>query len=150
MIGLEGARPRAALLLRGEAFRNWGNSNANTTCCAGTETAQRAILEGHARLRAALAAPAARGGPGLEVDVFVSTYRCSNGLDLAERLLREWYAPLGLVELEVAERVREGVPAPPPPAAARRRAAAAAASAASAAAAARAARARARQACRSS
>ena len=49
-----------------------------TSCCNGTVTAQHAIATRHRELRAALEAR------GWRVDVFIATYRCTNGQDYAE------------------------------------------------------------------
>ena len=44
---------------------------------------------------------------GLEVDVFVATYRCTNGADLVGRHLKRWYARW-LRGLTIADRAARG------------------------------------------
>ena len=71
---------RVAVLLRGVAFRNWGSRGTEGSCCNGTETQQRAVVESlNERLFEPLEAR------GFEVNVYLSTYRCSNGKDWVER-----------------------------------------------------------------
>jgi hypothetical protein len=77
-----------AVLLRGVAFRNWGSRGTEGSCCNGTETQQRAVVESlDERLFAPLEAL------GFEVSVYLSTYRCSNGKDWVERDLLPRLAP---------------------------------------------------------
>ena len=79
---------RVAVLLRGVAFRNWGSRGTEGSCCNGTETQQRAVVESlDERLFAPLEAL------GFEVSVYLSTYRCSNGRDWVERDLLPRLAP---------------------------------------------------------
>ena len=79
---------RVAVLLRGVAFRNWGSRGTEGSCCNGTETQQRAVVESlDERLFAPLEAL------GFEVSVYLSTYRCSNGKDWVERDLLSQLAP---------------------------------------------------------
>ena len=79
---------RVAVLLRGVAFRNWGSRGTEGSCCNGTETQQRAVVESlDERLFAPLEAR------GFEVSVYLSTYRCSNGKDWVERDLLPRLAP---------------------------------------------------------
>ena len=59
---------RVAVLLRGVAFRNWGSRGTEGSCCNGTETQQRAVVESlDERLFAPLEAR------GFEVSVYLST-----------------------------------------------------------------------------
>ena len=81
-----GKRRVVALILRGDAFRNWGHQGNMHTCCAGTEDAQRDVAEAHRRL---LIEPMERAG--YDVRVYVSTYHCTNGRDLATTLLPTLY-----------------------------------------------------------
>lgn len=77
------ARPRVAVGLRGESFRNWGSRTTQGTCChTATVAAQAAVAASHERL---LFAPLER--MGFEVDVFIATYRCTNGRDWVEKRL---------------------------------------------------------------
>ena len=71
----------------------------NTTCCNG-----RCPCSARSR-----AAPRAveRSSAGLEVDVFVATYRCTNGADLVGRHLKRWYARW-LRGLTIADRAARG------------------------------------------
>ena len=92
--GARASRPRhhsprrVAVLLRGVAFRNWGSRGTEGSCCNGTETQQRAVVESlDERLFAPLEAR------GFEVSVYLSTYRCSNGKDWVERDLLPRLAP---------------------------------------------------------
>ena len=92
--GARASRPRhhsprrVAVLLRGVAFRNWGSRGTEGSCCNGTETQQRAVVESlDERLFAPLEAL------GFEVSVYLSTYRCSNGKDWVERDLLPRLAP---------------------------------------------------------
>ena len=79
---------RVAVLLRGVAFRNWGSRGTEGSCCNGTETQQRAVVESlDERLFAPLEAL------GFEVSVYLSTYRCSNGRPWVERDLLPRLAP---------------------------------------------------------
>ena len=82
------APPRVAVLLRGVAFRNWGSRDTEGSCCRGTEASQRSVVESW---NEHLFAPLAR--LGYEVDVYVATYRCSNGKDWVERDLLAQLAP---------------------------------------------------------
>ena len=72
--GAQASRPRhhsprrVAVLLRGVAFRNWGSRGTEGSCCNGTETQQRAVVESlDERLFAPLEAR------GFEVSVYLST-----------------------------------------------------------------------------
>ena len=72
--GARASRPRhhsprrVAVLLRGVAFRNWGSRGTEGSCCNGTETQQRAVVESlDERLFAPLEAR------GFEVSVYLST-----------------------------------------------------------------------------
>ena len=79
---------RVAVLLRGVAFRNWGSRGTEGSCCNGTETQQRAVVESlNERLFEPLEAR------GFEVNVYLSTYRCSNGRPWVERDLLPRLAP---------------------------------------------------------
>ena len=79
---------RVAVLLRGVAFRNWGSRRTEGSCCNGTETQQRAVVESlDERLFEPLEAR------GFEVSVYLSTYRCSNGRPWVERDLLPRLAP---------------------------------------------------------
>ena len=73
-------------VLRGEGFRDWGTHGMNVTCCNGTEIAQGRIAAAHLNIFRML------NTSGFGVDVFISTYRCTNGRDLTARLLPQWYA----------------------------------------------------------
>ena len=82
------APPRVAVLLRGVAFRNWGSRDTEGSCCRGTEAAQRSVVESwNEHLFAPLEAR------GYEVNIYVATYRCSNGKDWVERDLLSQLAP---------------------------------------------------------
>ena len=82
------APPRVAVLLRGVAFRNWGSRDTEGSCCRGTEAAQRSVVESwDEHLFAPLEAR------GYEVNIYVATYRCSNGKDWVERDLLAQLAP---------------------------------------------------------
>ena len=82
------APPRVAVLLRGVAFRNWGSRDTEGSCCRGTEAAQRSVVESwDEHLFAPLEAR------GYEVNIYVATYRCSNGKDWVERDLLSQLAP---------------------------------------------------------
>ena len=82
------APPRVAVLLRGVAFRNWGSRDTEGSCCRGTEAAQRSVVESwNEHLFAPLEAR------GYEVNIYVATYRCSNGKDWVERDLLAQLAP---------------------------------------------------------
>ena len=76
---------RFAVLLRGEGFRNWNFRGLNTTCCEGTRERQRDVLAQHEKMFASLEKL------GYRVDVFISTYSCTNGKPYAQEL-RAWYA----------------------------------------------------------
>ena len=94
-------RRRVAVVLRGEGFRNWHWRGMNTTCCNGSLPVQREIARSHRALFGALERA------GLEVDVFVATYRCTNGADLVGRHLKRWYARW-LRGLTIADRAARG------------------------------------------
>ena len=82
------APPRVAVLLRGVAFRNWGDRRTEGSCCRGSETAQRSVVASwDEHLFAPLEAL------GYEVNIYVATYRCSNGKDWVERDLLAQLAP---------------------------------------------------------
>ena len=82
------APPRVAVLLRGVAFRNWGSRDTEGSCCRGTEASQRSVVESwNEHLFAPLEAR------GYEVNIYVATYRCSNGKDWVERDLLAQLAP---------------------------------------------------------
>ena len=82
------APPRVAILLRGVAFRNWGSRDTEGSCCRGTEASQRSVVESwNEHLFAPLEAR------GYEVNIYVATYRCSNGKDWVERDLLAQLAP---------------------------------------------------------
>ncbi|CAH0377881.1 unnamed protein product [Pelagomonas calceolata] len=82
------APPRVAVLLRGVAFRNWGSRDTEGSCCRGTEASQRSVVESwDEHLFAPLEAR------GYEVNIYVATYRCSNGKDWVERDLLAQLAP---------------------------------------------------------
>ena len=82
------APPRVAVLLRGVAFRNWGDRRTEGSCCRGSETAQRSVVASwDEHLFAPLEAR------GYEVNIYVATYRCSNGKDWVERDLLSQLAP---------------------------------------------------------
>jgi hypothetical protein len=82
------APPRVAILLRGVAFRNWGSRDTEGSCCRGSEAAQRSVVESwHEHLFAPLEQR------GYEVNIYVATYRCSNGKDWVERELLAQLAP---------------------------------------------------------
>ena len=82
------APPRVAVLLRGVAFRNWGSRDTEGSCCRGTEASQRSVVESwDEHLFAPLEAR------GYEVNIYVATYRCSNGKDWVERDLLSQLAP---------------------------------------------------------
>ena len=82
------APPRVAVLLRGVAFRNWGSRDTEGSCCRGTEASQRSVVESwNEHLFAPLEAR------GYEVNIYVATYRCSNGKDWVERDLLSQLAP---------------------------------------------------------
>ena len=82
------APPRVAVLLRGVAFRNWGSRDTEGSCCRGTEASQRSVVESwNEHLFAPLEAR------GYEVNIYVATYRCSNGKDWVERDLLPRLAP---------------------------------------------------------
>ena len=88
------ARPRVAVGLRGESFRNWGSRTTQGTCChTATIAAQAAVAASHERL---LFAPLER--MGFEVDVFIATYRCTNGRDWVEKRLLSPLQEPGSVE----------------------------------------------------
>ena len=80
--------PRVAVLLRGVAFRNWGDRTTEGSCCRGTETAQRSVVESW---NAHLFAPLEQ--LGFEGNIYVSTYRCTNGENWVERDLLPQLAP---------------------------------------------------------
>ena len=82
------APPRVAVLLRGVAFRNWGDRRTEGSCCRGSETAQRSVV---ASWDEHLFAPLEQRG--YEVNIYVATYRCSNGKDWVERDLLSQLAP---------------------------------------------------------
>ena len=82
------APPRVAVLLRGVAFRNWGSRDTEGSCCRGMEASQRSVVESwNEHLFAPLEAR------GYEVNIYVATYRCSNGKDWVERDLLAQLAP---------------------------------------------------------
>ena len=82
------APPRVAVLLRGVAFRNWGDRRTEGSCCRGAEAAQRSVVASwDEHLFAPLEAR------GYEVNIYVATYRCSNGKDWVERDLLAQLAP---------------------------------------------------------
>ena len=77
--GARASRPRhhsprrVAVLLRGVAFRNWGSRGTEGSCCNGTETQQRAVVESlDERLFAPLEAL------GFEISVYLSTSVCKS------------------------------------------------------------------------
>ena len=82
------APPRVAVLLRGVAFRNWGDRRTEGSCCRGSEASQRSVVASwDEHLFAPLEAR------GYEVNIYVATYRCSNGKDWVERDLLSQLAP---------------------------------------------------------
>ena len=82
------APPRVAVLLRGVAFRNWGDRKTEGSCCRGADAAQRSVV---ASWDEHLFAPLEQRG--YEVNIYVATYRCSNGKDWVERDLLAQLAP---------------------------------------------------------
>ena len=75
-----------AVVLRGEAFRNWGSNAMRGTCCKGSQPVQRRIAQLHVSMIRTMARRK------MSVDVFIATYNCTNGLPLASMLLA-WYKP---------------------------------------------------------
>ena len=80
--------PRVAVLLRGVAFRNWGSRDTEGSCCDGTRRAQRGVVESW---ETNLFAPLEQ--LGFEVNIYVSTYRCTNGESWVEQNLLPQLAP---------------------------------------------------------
>ena len=77
---------RLAVVLRGEGFRNNGERSTNETCCDGTFDAQHRVVESHLKVFDRLAAA------GYSVDIYISTYACTNGRNLTGEWLPRWYA----------------------------------------------------------
>ena len=103
------APPRVAVLLRGVAFRNWGDRRTEGSCCRGSEAAQRSVVESWDEH---LFAPLEQ--LGYEVNIYVATYRCSNGKDWVERDLLAQLAPRlrGVYLGSFADAPRRGDPCP--------------------------------------
>ena len=97
---LRGQPRRAALLLRGVGFRNQDEQHNKASCCNGSEFAQRVIADRHHKFLI----PQLEAHTGGHVDVFISTYRCSNGHPWTY-LLSKWYASrlVNLHEVELGE-----------------------------------------------
>ena len=83
-----GLARRAAVVLRGAAFRDFYMHHSSRSCCEGAEAQQQRIALAH---QTKVIQPLESAG--LRVDVFVSTYRCSNGRNLTTSLLPQLYAP---------------------------------------------------------
>lgn len=83
---VNGPRRIVALMLRGDAFRNWAHQGNQDTCCAGSEAAQRAVAAAHDRL---VIEPLERAG--YDVRVYISSYHCTNGEDWASTALPALY-----------------------------------------------------------
>lgn len=79
---------RAAVVLRGSGFRNRFLQHNQYTCCNGSMIAQKKVFESHTEHLF----PAIERATGAEIDVYISTYHCSNGLDWASQLAL-WYGP---------------------------------------------------------
>ena len=77
---------RIAVVLWGEAFRDWDFAKVNTSCCDGSDQAQASIARSHeAHVFVPLEAL------GYTIDVHISTYRCTNGRSWAEETLPRLY-----------------------------------------------------------
>lgn len=89
-----------AVILRGEAYRNWGNYGNSYSCCNGSEHVQRLIAEAHHKH---LFPVLESLSPGYSVDVFITTYQCTNGKRWVPPSLAAWYGER-LKALVVADR----------------------------------------------
>ena len=95
------ARAQVAILLRGVPFRDWSSRTKEGSCCAfatgwpsmpsPTRPSGGSQLEAVRSWRENIIEPAE--ALGYEVNVFVATYRCSNGRMLVERELLPALAP---------------------------------------------------------
>lgn len=102
---MQGDIRRVALLLRGDSFRNSHLQHSDGTCCDGSQHSQRAVAESHTQnLIPALERV------GIEVDVAIFTYPCSNGRNWTRTLLPLWYGRhlRGLRELNRAATTQAG------------------------------------------
>ena len=95
-----GEAHRVAVLLRGAAFRDAVRQHSEQSCCAGSFVAQEELARYHNQiLFPELEADGAR------LDVFIATYRCTNGRSNAVPLLARWYESR-LQVLDVIDRSR--------------------------------------------
>ncbi len=95
-----GEAHRVAVLLRGAGFRDAVRQHSEQTCCAGSFVAQEELARYHNQiLFPELEADGAR------VDVFIATYRCTNGRSDDVPLLARWYGSR-LQVLDVIDRSR--------------------------------------------
>ena len=86
MTAMQGEVRRVALLLRGDSFRNSHLQHSDGTCCDGSQHIQWSVAESHTQnLIPALERV------GIEVDVVIATYPCSNGRNWTRTLLPLWY-----------------------------------------------------------
>jgi hypothetical protein len=90
---------RAAILVRGDSFRNWNAQYVNTSCCMTTRFTQKLVVDSHLRFANHLVEKY-----GIFTTFFISTYACTNGKDYVERLLPQLYGSENVGDMVVLNR----------------------------------------------